>query len=221
MPVLRVAPVTPRPHPDSRELIPPTPSLTNGQRATLCAALVVFAEQGFGGARMREIAAAAGVQPGNLYNHYPSKTAMLADLVFIGHQEFLRRQSSALLTCGPDPREQLTAIVRSAAVCNVTYSELIRVANYEMRHLSDDDLAPAQVCYAQVVATVEEVLSRGVEAGVFVVTDLGITILALGSLVRDVARWYPDQPLYSPDQVADELVRCALRLVGADTAEPR
>ena len=47
------------------------------RRRLLDAAAKVFAERGFEGARISEIAAEAGVTPGAIYNHYKSKADLL------------------------------------------------------------------------------------------------------------------------------------------------
>src|SRR4051812_47694437 len=47
----------------------------------LDAAATVFAEQGFEGARVAQIAQAAGLSVGAIYNHYGSKAELLAAVV--------------------------------------------------------------------------------------------------------------------------------------------
>ena len=57
------------------------PPTTKGERTAeriLDAAEVLFAERGFEGASMREIARQAGIQQPGLYNHFPGKQALYA-----------------------------------------------------------------------------------------------------------------------------------------------
>ena len=56
-----------------------TPEETKGR--VLDGAAAVFAEQGFEGARMAQIAKAAGLSVGAIYNHYPSKAELLAAVI--------------------------------------------------------------------------------------------------------------------------------------------
>jgi len=51
------------------------------RQRVLDAAAEVFAEHGFEGARIAQIAAAAGLSVGSIYNHYPSKAELLAAVV--------------------------------------------------------------------------------------------------------------------------------------------
>lgn len=58
----------------------PAPEATTRSRI-LDAALELFASQGFAGASMRQIAAAAGMRASSLYNHFDGKAAILAALI--------------------------------------------------------------------------------------------------------------------------------------------
>src|SRR5690349_23887597 len=60
---------------------------TGTPRRILEAALGLFAEHGFAGASIRDIATAAGVRSATLYAHYESKEQILADLEVIGHED--------------------------------------------------------------------------------------------------------------------------------------
>lgn len=64
---------------------------TNRREALLEAAARRFLEDGYAAASMRDIAADAGMQPGSIYYHFPSK----ADLLAAVHEEGLRRITEA------------------------------------------------------------------------------------------------------------------------------
>lgn len=64
---------------------------TNRRAALLEAAARQFLANGFAATSMRDIAADAGMQPGSIYYHFPSK----ADLLVAVHEEGLRRISDA------------------------------------------------------------------------------------------------------------------------------
>src|SRR6516165_1902246 len=82
-----------------------TPPGTRGR--ILLGALKLFAEFGFHGTSIRDIAAEVGINSATLYSHYPSKEQVLADLVLIGHEELHRYLQEALLSAGTDPADQL------------------------------------------------------------------------------------------------------------------
>jgi len=60
------------------------------------AAETVFLAQGFAEARMADVAKAAGVSVGTLYNYFESKELVFASLIQIRHSEFFELMQSAL-----------------------------------------------------------------------------------------------------------------------------
>ena len=65
---------------------------TNRRGPLLEAAARRFLRDGYDAASMRDIAAEAGMQPGSIYYHFPSK----ADLLVAVHEEGLRRIRTAV-----------------------------------------------------------------------------------------------------------------------------
>jgi AcrR family transcriptional regulator len=70
------------------------PKNSDGQRtrqAILDAALDLFAEKGFFGTSLRDVAAAVGVRESALYNYFPSKDALFDTLIVADYQEKTER----------------------------------------------------------------------------------------------------------------------------------
>jgi hypothetical protein len=67
--------------------LPPRPAAGGTRDRILLAGLGLFAEHGFHGTSIRDIAAGAAVQSASLYAHFPSEEAILAELVLAGHEE--------------------------------------------------------------------------------------------------------------------------------------
>ena len=111
---------------------------SEGSGRVLGAALKLFAERGYAGASVRDVAAAAGVKPATLYAHYPSKEHILAELCRIGHEEQYRSVRTAVLESGGDPRDQIMAYVRAHVTFHTTYPRLAVVSNSELHVLSED-----------------------------------------------------------------------------------
>lgn len=76
-----------------------------GQRSQdiLMAALACFVEKGFHQSGMRDIAARAGVSVGNLYNHFPDKTAIIAAVAAIEAEQIETLLADPALA-GPPPK---------------------------------------------------------------------------------------------------------------------
>ncbi|NES16171.1 MULTISPECIES: TetR/AcrR family transcriptional regulator [Micromonospora] len=190
-----------------------TPPGTRGR--ILRAALRLFAEYGFHGASIRDIAREVGINSATLYAHYPAKEHVLAELIRLGHEELRRRMVEAAGAAGDDPAEQLAALVRAQVLVHTDYPLLALVANHELHALSPESAAPALALREEARQLLLAVLERGATAGAFDVADVPLTGIAIGSLGMRVANWFgPDQP-YTREQVADAFVGFALRLVGS------
>ena len=123
--------------------LPPRPAADGTRGRILLAGLGLFAEHGYHGTSIRDIAAEAAVRSASLYAHFPSKEAILAELVLAGHEEHHARLVTALLHSGTDPRDRLAALVRAHVRAHTDYPMLAVVANNEMHALSPPAAAPA------------------------------------------------------------------------------
>jgi TetR/AcrR family transcriptional regulator of autoinduction and epiphytic fitness len=125
---------------------PPSPSplrLTDRKReAIVLAAIDEFREHGFAGTSMDRLAAAAGVSKRTVYNHFPSKHELFAEIL---HQLFERSVGLAGLAYSPARplREQLLALLaqKMALLNDPTFMNLSRVAMAEVMHTPERALA--------------------------------------------------------------------------------
>lgn len=65
------------------------PDPSDGRQRILRAAVEVFLEKGYGGARVADIAKRAGYTGGALYVHFPGRTALLAEAVVMEGQRLI------------------------------------------------------------------------------------------------------------------------------------
>jgi AcrR family transcriptional regulator len=195
--------------------LPPgtTPPGTRGR--ILQAALGLFAEFGFAGTSIRAIGKEAGINSATLYAHYPSKEAVLAELIRIGHEELYTRLAVANASAR-GPVERVAALVRAHVAVHADYPMLASVANNEFHALDPDLAVDALRLRAEARRMLHEALHEGAAAGLFTVDDVILTGTALSAMGMRVAQWFgPDQP-YTKEQVADHHARMALRMLGLD-----
>ena len=196
--------------------LPPRSAADGTRGRILLAALKLFAEHGFHGTSIRDIAAGAAVQSASLYAHFPSKEAILAELVLAGHEEHHTRLVAALLGSGTDPRDRLAALVRAHVQAHTDYPMLAMVADSDMHALSPAAAAPAAAVRRRSEALLAEILAIGHQQGVLDVVHLQATAAAIGSMGIRVASWYPPPGSgLSPAQLADVYAALALRMAGA------
>jgi AcrR family transcriptional regulator len=189
-----------------------TPPGTRGR--ILRAALRLFAEYGYFGASIRDLAREVGINSATLYAHYPSKEHILAELIQVGHEELHQRVRQALTDAGPGPAEQLAALVHAQVLVHADYPLLALVANSELHALTPERAAPALTLRDQSRQMLLEVLDRGVADGIFTVADVTLAGIAIGSMGVRVANWFGPDQSYTREQVAQAFAGFALRLVG-------
>jgi AcrR family transcriptional regulator len=192
-----------------------TPPGTRGR--ILQAGLELFAESGFAGASIRQIASVVGINSATLYAHYPSKGHVLAELVRIGHEEMRAR----LTEVADDTRDdsaarQLAALVRAHVLVHTDYPLLAVVTNSELHALDPELAAPSLRLREECRRLLADVLERGIKNGEFSIDDPLLAVTAIGGLGVQVAHWFGPGLNRSREQVADQYAQFALRIVGAD-----
>lgn len=210
----------------NRRLAATTVGLLPGQKQAgasgrvLEAALKLFAERGYAGASVRDVAKAAGVKAASIYAHYPSKEHVLAELCRIGHEEQYRGVRTAVLECGGDPRDQIVVYVRAHVGFHTTYPMLAVVSNSELHVLSEELGAATFELRRQSEGLLQDIVKRGIASGVFHGVDPWLAVAAIGGMGLRVAYWFsPDYGLTTA-QVADAYADFALRLLQAKNDHP-
>jgi len=114
--------VTPRPDPLAGEALPPPPRQARSRQtreAVLAAALVLFAERGYDGTAMTDIAGRAGIAVGAVYRHFSTKRQLLLVLV-----DRLLAEIGALELAPPpgaDARAAVAGLLRAALATDAKY----------------------------------------------------------------------------------------------------
>ncbi len=194
----------------------PEGAIPDGSAGTILdVALRLFAERGFSGASIRDIAAEAGLRSATLYGQYPSKAHILAEIIRIGHAEHHRELRAALQAACEGPREQLIALVRAHVRTHAQYPMLAMVTNNELHCLSPEQAAEGNALRHQSELMMLQVLQSGIRQGLFDVDNPMLALAAIGGMGLRVANWYKPELGVSVEEVADSYARYACRIVGA------
>lgn len=188
---------------------------SGSRRLILETALRLFAERGYSGTSIRDIAAACGLQGPTIYSHYPSKEHVLAELVRIAHDEHQRRVRAALLDCQPDPREQVRAYVRAHVRFHTDFPMLAVVGNTELHMLSPELGQPIYQVRKQSEQMLMDIAQRGIDRGLFKAPHPWLAVAAIGGMGLRVAFWYSPEAAIAPEVVAGSYAEFALRILGA------
>lgn len=164
--------------------------------AILTAALKRFAEQGYHGSSVREIAAAAGFSVPGVYHYYSSKQEILQELLTAGMNELLARSAAAINEAGASPQEQFDAVVEALLLFHMHRRDLAFVASTEIRSLSAEYRTQYIAQRDQQQRMVDEIIVRGVaeeEFGCEFPLDASRVVT---SMCVAVSSWYrPSGPL--------------------------
>jgi TetR/AcrR family transcriptional regulator len=150
----------------------------------LSGALAEFAEKGFDGARIDEIALRAGVNKNLLYHHYGSKAGLFTALLEQTYATIRARQHDFQLR-GMDPVQGMRKLVTFTGQIWIQHPEFLRLLQSENltggRHVRAS--AAIRRMYDPLLDTINDLLRRGVERGLFrkevPAVDLYISISAL------------------------------------------
>jgi AcrR family transcriptional regulator len=164
------------------------------RRRILEAALGLFAEKGFAGASIRDIATAAGIQSASLYAHYGAKEQILADLVLLGHEDHHARLSAAT---------GLAALVREHVRWHAENPRLAVVVNAELHALSPELAAPALA-----------IRDASTQLLIDAAGDDWLAAAAIGGMGIRVANWFSPEGDFTVDEVADRYAEFAMSIVG-------
>ncbi len=128
-------------------------------------------------AQMDEIAAHAGVGIGTVYRHFPTKEALLTEMVRVRFQEFAAIATLAEDTV--DPREALDTVMRRSAeaVEGDTGFQLAMMGSNELEWEGIEEQK------AVLAAAVTRIIRRGISAGVvrddFTFEDFGMVMCGI------------------------------------------
>ncbi len=197
----------------SGALLPPRAHSDGTLRRIYEEALTRFAERGYHGVSVREIADACGIKASSIYAHLPSKERLLYDLIVIGHEEHRDVLRAALLGAGSQPGEQLHSLASAHVRFHADYSVLATVANNELHALSPDSAAEIEAIRDEDLRIFIEVIERGVRLGSFKCDDPFLATAVIGAMGIRVAVWFPTRDDYSVDDVVGAYAGFALKLV--------
>lgn len=182
----------------------------------LASALTAFAEQGYHGTSIRDIAAGAGLSVPGLYHHYRSKQDVLMALMIAVMDDLLGRTRAALASAGEaTPTARFDAVVEALLRFHLERQSEAFVASSEIRSLDEENRTRYVALRDEQQQMITDVVGEAVAVGAFDVPHVEDASRAVATLCIGVAGWYrPDGPL-SQDELVERHLVLARRLVGA------
>lgn len=182
----------------------------------LRAALSAFAEHGYHGTSIREIASRADLSVAGLYHHYPSKQDVLLGLVVAVMDDLLSRSRAAIASTTDDPAHQLDALVDSLLRFHMFRRAEAFVASTELRSLDPDNRRTYVAMRDEQQRMLEDVISAGRAADEFTTPYPHDAARAIATLCVGVASWYREDGSLSPDELIERHLAMAHALVASN-----
>lgn len=200
-----------------------TPSPTSERIRVTAAEL--FATRGFAATSVRDIAAAAGVTPGAIYNHFESKEAILNAIAVDGHQalvDILDRVSRYKHATAVD---RLDALVDALTLFCLEHPISTQVFEHDYAQLTGSNQERILELRTATLTIFEKAIRSGVRHGEFSVPPgpPGNTRLLARTIVNALVLMtvsFGDFPAYEPAEVMSFYRELARRMAAA-TAAPR
>lgn len=188
----------------------------------LAASIQLFAELGYHAATMRDIARLAGIQAASIYYHYPSKQALLVEIMET-HMRALNANLERILGEDWPVLRKLREAIASHIRLHTTYKFEFFIIDTEIRALEGEQRPRILAMRDHYEAQLQQLLSEGVEQGVFRQVDIKVASYALIAMCTEVATWFRSGGRLNVQQVIDlytEMITGGLLLAKAPTETP-
>ncbi len=181
-------------------------------------AATLFRQKGFNGTSMQALATAVGITKSSLYHHYPSKQALLAEIIEV-------TMSRVTPLVREIAQSDLPATGRLHRALTLHTVESIRERDYvacfseESRYLSPTFMETHRKKKGEYESLFQKVIEEGIDRGEFLEQDSGLATMALLGMCDSVIRRYRPTGEYAPDEIAATFADTAVRGLGARDTE--
>jgi AcrR family transcriptional regulator len=180
----------------------------------LQAGLAAFSTKGFNGASMRDIANEAGTSLSNLYNYFPSKTFLLAQLLLDTGTDLYDRLEAAVAGAEPQPAAQLAAAVTGYIGFIVDRPQASIVGISEIRYLEGPSRTEVTEVRDRTEQLFRRILAAGTAAGTFSTPYPADAARAIVTMCSAVSNWYRPDGRLGQEELAQRYVEFSLGIAG-------
>lgn len=177
----------------------------------------LFAERGYEGVSMRDIAGSVGIRQSAIYNHFPSKQHLLVDLM-VDHMEDLIRSMKAFVDFSVAPRDQLESFARFHVNYQLDNPEALFIAYMELRSLEPEGKAVVIPLRDEYEQALRDILRAGETTGDFKVNDVSVLGRSILAMMTGVTVWYSADGPLGREAVVDAYATTVLRSAGCVSA---
>jgi len=179
--------------------------------------LALFARHGYAAVSMRQIAGAVGVQASAIYQYFPTKQAILVE-VLVGHMNKLLEawEQHVAEEAGPEnPIDRLIQFTRFHIGYHIKRPDEVFISYMELRALEEDGFKQLERLRKKYENSLREILISGASEGVFKIEDAHVSSMAVLSMITGVNTWFRSGGRLSQKKISNLYVDMVLGAVGA------
>lgn len=168
----------------------------------LAAAVQLFAQYGYHAATMRDIARISGIQAASIYHHYPSKQALLVEIMDT-HMRNLNANLQRIVQESLPVEQRLHEAIANHIRLHTTYKAEFFIIDTEIRALEEGQRGTILALRDQYERLLQGLLEEGMEQGILRQVDRKVASYALIAMCTEVATWFRPDGRLSVQQVID------------------
>jgi AcrR family transcriptional regulator len=192
---------------------------TNGRNNILRSARDTFAEKGFDGASIRDIAHAAGLSLSALYYYFPSKQEALYELVHTAYSWYIGHAQAVIAEVDEDPVDRLAVAVRYLTRYRMENVSVSTVLLRDTERLTGDNAVTVRALQKEAREVVGNLVQAGIDAGSFRVESETLATRAIHSICNSLSLWYRPTGDLTPDMIERDFTQYSLRMLGIDPSK--
>jgi len=178
------------------------PEYRSVREKVLAASVQLFAEYGYHAATMRDIARMAGIQAASIYYHYPSKQALLVEIME-SHMRQLNANLERIVNTSHIFQQSLYEAISNHIILHTTYKSEFFIIDTEIRALEANNRQKILALRDHYEDLVQKLLYEGMAQGVLRETDIKISSYAIIAMCTEVAQWFRSAGRLSVQQVVE------------------
>jgi AcrR family transcriptional regulator len=188
-----------------------TPQQVSTPRETILdVATDLFAEKGYSGTTMRDIASAVGILPGSLYAHIDGKETILAEVVERAIDRALEIEEQFF-----DSSEPADVRLRRAIATHVNVvaenPKRVLVLLHQWRYLTGKNRKRILAKRRRYADGFTHIVEDGIKDGTFAPTlDPALTVLTILGAINWIPEWYSPKGSASPEEISERIAESLL-----------
>ncbi|WP_019155726.1 TetR/AcrR family transcriptional regulator [Robertmurraya massiliosenegalensis] len=181
----------------------------------LRSAAAVFAEKGYHGTTMEEVAAKLLMTKGSMYYYFKNKD----DLLFHCHQMIMNKSIKNMVDITNSPisaREKLERAVKAHIMLATNEKSIFMVMDKPNQHFTDEYLLEILNSRNEYASYFDDILNEGIEKKVFQSIEVKMVRMIILGALNWIQEWYNPEGEKTGEELAESFAHYLLKMVVAD-----